>query len=59
MENNPEINCFSHAWGVYDAYLQFTGNSDIASAAMDTAYENCLDYGGSPGSQEPVVIISK
>ena len=47
MKSSPpelsQVNCFDHAWGVYDAYEQVTGNSEVAFFAMNNAYEDCMD----------------
>jgi hypothetical protein len=51
-----DVNCFAQAWAVYAEVYTSTGLSSIAGDAADNAYESCRIMGGSPGSQEPVVI---
>jgi hypothetical protein len=46
-DSTPElsqVNCFDHAWHVYDAYLQHTGSETVAFSEMNQAYENCMDH---------------
>ena len=58
-ENPPGANCFDMAMVIYNiAFYHSGGNHEAAGQSADIAYDACVDDGGSPGSQEPVVIIS-
>ncbi|MDT0294711.1 hypothetical protein ACFQ3R_03885 [Mesonia ostreae] len=42
-------NCANEAIGVYDHIYSLTYDSQLAYSAADTAYDDCISAGGSPG----------
>jgi hypothetical protein len=52
-------NCFDESQSAYDTAINHGWNHNFAMGISNMVYENCIYNGGSPGSQEPVVIIAE
>jgi hypothetical protein len=50
-------NCFDEALAAWD-FAEENFPIDSGHGFADMTYVNCINHGGSPGSQEPVVIIA-